>query len=97
MRFTYNTLIAIYQMGIWVYSFFDNKANDIIKGQRDLIKKIKKETKNQNNIVHFHASSLGEFEQGKSVIKEYKKKYPNHKILLTFYSPSGYNIIKIVL
>ena len=94
MRFTYNTLIAIYQIGIWVYSFFDNKANDIIKGQRDLIKKIKKETKNQNNIVHFHASSLGEFEQGKSVIKEYKKKYPNHKILLTFYSPSGYNIIK---
>ena len=94
MRFTYNTLITIYQIGIWVYSFFDNKANDIIKGQRDLIKKIKKETKNQNNIVHFHASSLGEFEQGKSVIKEYKKKYPNHKILLTFYSPSGYNIIK---
>ena len=94
MRFTYNTLIAIYQIGIWVYSFFDNKANDIIKGQRDLIKKIKKEIKDQNNIVHFHASSLGEFEQGKSVIKEYKKKYPNHKILLTFYSPSGYNIIK---
>tara|TARA_B110000093_G_C12964411_1_gene408921 strand:+ start:1948 stop:3138 length:1191 start_codon:yes stop_codon:yes gene_type:complete len=94
MRFTYNTLIAIYQIGIWVYSFFDNKANDIIKGQRDLIKKIKKETKDQNNIVHFHAASLGEFEQGKSVIKEYKKKYPNHKILLTFYSPSGYNIIK---
>ena len=94
MRFTYNTLIAIYQIGIWVYSFFDNKANDIIKGQRDLIKKIKKETKDHNNIVHFHASSLGEFEQGKSVIKEYKKKYPNHKILLTFYSPSGYNIIK---
>ena len=94
MRFTYNTLIAIYQIGIWIYSFFDNKANDIIKGQKDLIKKIKKETKNQNNIVHFHASSLGEFEQGKSVIKEYKKKYPNHKILLTFYSPSGYNIIK---
>ena len=94
MRFTYNTLIAIYQIGIWVYSFFDNKANDIIKGQRDLIKKIKKEIKDQNNIVHFHASSLGEFEQGKSVIKEYKKKYPNHKILITFYSPSGYNIIK---
>ena len=94
MRFTYNTLIAIYQIGIWVYSFFDNKANDIIKGQRDLIKKIKKETKDQNNIVHFHAASLGEFEQGKSVIKEYKKKYPNHKILITFYSPSGYNIIK---
>jgi len=94
MRFTYNTLIAIYQIGIWVYSFFDNKANDIIKGQRDLIKKIKKETKDHHNIVHFHASSLGEFEQGKSVIKEYKKKYPNHKILLTFYSPSGYNIIK---
>ena len=45
MRFTYNTLIAIYQIGIWVYSFFDNKANDIIKGKRDLIKKIKKETK----------------------------------------------------
>ena len=94
MRFTYNTLIAIYQIGIWIYSFFDNKANDIIKGQRDLIKKIKKEIKDQNNIVHFHASSLGEFEQGKSVIKEYKKKYPNHKILITFYSPSGYNIIK---
>ena len=94
MRFIYNILIAIYQITLWFYSFFDTKANDIIINQKDLINKIKQQTKNQINIVHFHAASLGEFEQGKSVIKEYKKKYPNHKILLTFYSPSGYNAIK---
>ena len=94
MRFIYNILIAIYQIALWCYSFFDTKANDIIINQKDLINKIKQQTKNQINIVHFHAASLGEFEQGKSVIKEYKKKYPDHKILLTFYSPSGYNAIK---
>ena len=58
------------------------------------MQKIQSSTNGGGDIVWFHASSLGEFEQGKSVIKIYKQKNPNHKILLSFYSPSGYNNMK---
>ncbi|MAO71948.1 MAG: 3-deoxy-D-manno-octulosonic acid transferase [Flavobacteriales bacterium] len=94
MRFLYNIFIFIYHIGLRVYSLFNDKAKQIILEQKDLIHKIINETKNYSNIVWFHAASLGEFEQGKNVIQSYKKKNPTHKILLTFYSPSGYDYMK---
>ena len=90
----YNIFILVYKISLRFVSLFNNKAKEIIKNQKDLIKKIETSTKGEKNIVWFHAASLGEFEQGKSIIKIYKKKNPNHKILLSFYSPSGYNNIK---
>ena len=62
--------------------------------KRISFKKLKEATKNQKNIVWFHCASLGEFEQGKPIIQAYNAKYPTHKILLTFFSPSGYEIRK---
>lgn len=94
MRFLYNIFIFIYQIGLGVYALFNDKAKQIILEQKGLIHKIINETKDHSNIVWFHAASLGEFEQGKNVIQTYKEKNPTHKILLTFYSPSGYNNMK---
>ena len=94
MRSLYNIFIFIYQIGIRVYALFNEKAKQILLEQKDLIHKIINATKGHSNIVWFHAASLGEFEQGKNVIQTYKKKNPAHKILLTFYSPSGYNNMK---
>ena len=94
MNLFYNICILLYKNALWCFSLFNTKAKEIVKNQRNLIQKIQSSTKGEKNIVWFHAASLGEFEQGKSVIKIYKKKNPNHKILLSFYSPSGYNNIK---
>jgi len=94
MRFLYNIFIFIYQIGLRFYALFNDKTKQIILEQKGLIYKIINETKGHSNIVWFHAASLGEFEQGKNVIQTYKEKNPTHKILLTFYSPSGYNNMK---
>lgn len=94
MTFLYNIFILLYKIALWCFSLFNNKAKEIVENQKNLIQKIHSSTKGEENIVWFHAASLGEFEQGKSVIKIYKQKNPNHKILLSFYSPSGYNNIK---
>ena len=94
MTFLYNIFILLYKIALWCFSLFNNKAKKIVENQKNLIQKIQSSTKGEENIIWFHAASLGEFEQGKSVIKIYKQKNPNHKILLSFYSPSGYNNMK---
>lgn len=57
-------------------------------------KKIAKEVEGETNLVWFHSASLGEFEQGRPVIEAFRVKYPEYKIVLTFFSPSGYEIRK---
>ena len=94
MKFLYNIFIFFYSIGIKIYSIFNKKTKQIFIGQKDILNKIYSETKDSTDIVWFHAASLGEYEQGKSVILSYKKKNPSHKILLTFYSPSGYDAVK---
>ncbi len=94
MKFLYKIFILFYSIGIKIYSVFNKKAKQIVIGQKDILNKIYSETKESTDIVWFHAASLGEYEQGKSVILSYKKKNPSHKILLTFYSPSGYDAVK---
>ncbi|MEC8853897.1 MAG: glycosyltransferase N-terminal domain-containing protein, partial [Bacteroidota bacterium] len=63
-------------------------------GSKNIFQKQKAATENENNIVLFHCASLGEFEQGRPIMEGYKHKYPTHKILLTFFSPSGFEIQK---
>ena len=94
MNILYNIFINFYKLGLSIHSLFNLKTRIILESQIGLLNRIKIATKNCENLVWFHASSLGEFEQGKSVIISYKKKNPNHKILITFYSPSGYETIK---
>ena len=94
MKFLYNIFILLFAIGIRIYSVFNKKTKQIVIGQKNILKRIHSATKDSTDIVWFHAASLGEYEQGKSVILLYKKKNPSHKILLTFYSPSGYDAVK---
>lgn len=77
-----------------VSSFFSNKAKLWISGRKNLLKTLKESIGTEKEITWFHCASLGEFEQGRPVIEEYKRRFPDKKILLTFFSPSGYEIRK---
>ena len=94
-------MTLIYNFGIRAYCFlamlmsrFNKKADLWVKGQRNSIKSIKKHITENDEYVWFHCSSLGEFEQGRPVIEQYKKTFPKDKIALSFFSPSGYEIRK---
>ena len=94
MHLLYNISILLYNLGIRVASLFNSKAKLWIKGRKSVFQKLQLATQGHTNIAWFHCASLGEFEQGLPIIKGYKKKYPTHKILLTFFSSSGYEIRK---
>ena len=93
----YNISIWFYLIAIQIAALFNHKAKLWNKNRKDIFEKISKTliNNNKNNkIVWFHCASLGEFEQGKPIIKSYKSKNPDHQILLTFFSPSGFEIRK---
>ena len=94
MSTIYNISIWFYVIAIRIAALFSPKAKLWIKARKDLLKKLKKSLQNSNKIVWFHCASLGEFEQGKPIIESYKLKHPDHQILLTFFSPSGFEIRK---
>lgn len=94
MRYLYNISLYLYYTALYISSFFNQKSRKIVTGQKEILWSIQQDTQNQDNIVWFHCSSLGEFEEGKYLILEYQKKWKNHTILITFFSPSGYEVIK---
>jgi 3-deoxy-D-manno-octulosonic-acid transferase len=94
-------MIIIYNLSIWFYTLiinivaiFNSKAKLWVKGRKNIFKYLKNNIASDAKTAWFHASSLGEFEQGRPVIEAFKKKYPHYKILLTFFSPSGYEVRK---
>jgi len=94
MRLIYNLGIRIYYLIILVASLFNPKAKQWIVGRRGLFRRIANEVDPEEALIWFHCSSLGEFEQGRPVIEMAREKMPGKKILLTFYSPSGYEVRK---
>ncbi|XOD67423.1 MAG: 3-deoxy-D-manno-octulosonic acid transferase [Flavobacteriales bacterium Tduv] len=82
--------ILIYRFGITLNSIFHSKARQWIKGRRGLFDAIKNRINRQDKIIWFHCASLGEFEQGRPVIENIKSQLNQYKVLLTFFSPSGY-------
>jgi len=94
MSILYTISIQLYVITIRITALFNAKAKLWIKGRRAIFQKLAEATKEDQDIVWIHCASLGEFEQGKPIIEGYKLKYPTHKILLTFFSPSGYEIRK---
>jgi 3-deoxy-D-manno-octulosonic-acid transferase len=94
MNTIYNISIWFYVIAIRISALFNPKAKLWIEERKDLFKKLKQSLKNSHKIVWFHCASLGEFEQGKPIIEAYKLKHPSHQILLTFFSPSGFEIRK---
>lgn len=90
----YNIIIYCYELLIKFHSIFNEKSRQWIKGRKNIFNKIKTEIKDHKEIIWFHCASLGEYEQAKSLILNFKKKHTRKKILLTFFSPSGYENFK---
>ncbi len=90
----YNILLYLYELGIIVATLFSDKVKKMWKGERDAFKLLKEKVDPEAQYAWFHAASLGEFEQGRPIIEEYRRVFPQHKILLTFFSPSGYEVRK---
>jgi 3-deoxy-D-manno-octulosonic-acid transferase len=90
----YNISIRIYIFLIRVASLFNEKARQWVQGRRDIFKRIEAAVQEGDRIAWFHAASLGEFEQGRPVIEAMREQTPDLKILLTFFSPSGFEIRK---
>lgn len=89
----YNISLWFYRMVIRLAAPFHHKASEFTRGRKGLLKKIKNEVRGEH-IWWFHCASLGEFEQGRPVIEQLKKELPGIQILVTFYSPSGYEAQK---
>lgn len=94
MNFVYNTAIRLYSFGAKVFALKDKKANLMISGQKKTMEILRNEIDPNDKYVWIHVSSLGEFEQGRPLIEMIKRENPNQKILLTFFSPSGYEVCK---
>jgi len=94
MVIIYNIAIFFYYLLVLLSSPFNLKAKLWIKGRKNIFQKLAEKIDSKSEIAWFHCSSLGEFEQGRPVIEEFKKRYKTYKILLTFFSPSGYEIRK---
>ncbi|RZK49865.1 MAG: 3-deoxy-D-manno-octulosonic acid transferase [Pedobacter sp.] len=94
MAWIYAIGINIFKFLIWVAAGFHPKAKLFHRGRQNLLQKIAREWTHPEQAIWFHFASLGEFEQGRPVLEEIKKRYPNEKILITFFSPSGYEIRK---
>ncbi|WP_320051836.1 glycosyltransferase N-terminal domain-containing protein [uncultured Acetobacteroides sp.] len=94
MILLYSALLRIYYLLILIASVSNVKAKQWIRGRRGLFKRLQEQIPSGEEIVWFHCASLGEFEQGRPVIEAYRTQHPTHKILLTFFSPSGYEIRK---
>jgi len=95
MKFLYALGIFSYGIAIRIASLFSTKAKLWVSGRRNLFKNLQREiSKGKGPIIWFHCASLGEFEQGRPLIEKIKAQKPDHRILLTFFSPSGYEVRK---
>lgn len=94
MRFLYDFGIGFYALVLRLLAPFHSKAKLWVEGRKNLLEQIEQTIEPRQNPIWFHFASLGEFEQGRSVMEAIKKKYPQEKILVTFFSPSGYTIRK---
>lgn len=90
----YNIAIFLYALVVRIISPFHRKARKMIKGHKETYNILRKKIDPNDRYIWFHAASLGEFEQGRPLIEEIKRTHPEYKILLTFFSPSGYDVRK---
>lgn len=94
MRLLYDLGIPLYTFLLRVLSPFHAKARLWVQGRKKLFEHIEQTIESDARPIWFHFASLGEFEQGRAVMEAIKKKYPDEKIVITFFSPSGYEIRK---
>ena len=90
----YNLIIYLYLLGVAVASLFNEKVRKMWRGERDAFRILREKVEPGARYVWFHAASLGEFEQGRPLMERLRGEHPELKILLTFFSPSGYEVRK---
>jgi 3-deoxy-D-manno-octulosonic-acid transferase len=94
MLFIYSIIISIAGLILPIIAFFVPKINLFVTGRKDVFSILNLKIKPYDQTIWFHAASLGEYEQGLPVIESVKEKYPTHKIIISFFSPSGYEVRK---
>ena len=90
----YSLAIYLYMSCVAIASLFNKKARLMLRGQRDTYRILREKRLPGASYIWFHAASLGEFEQGRPLMERLHAQYPEYKILLTFFSPSGYEVRK---
>ena len=95
MKLLYNISIFHLELAFKVLSWFNDKIKRGLEGRKQSLEIVKSKISKDDKVIWMHAASLGEYEQGLPVLEKLKEKYPNHKVLVTFFSPSGYeNVVK---
>ncbi|WP_271767481.1 3-deoxy-D-manno-octulosonic acid transferase [Aquimarina algiphila] len=94
MSVLYNFFIAIFENILPIIGMFSPKLKLFVEGRKNVFQIVDEKIFAEDRVLWFHCASLGEYEQGVPVMEELKKEYPNHKLLVTFFSPSGYEAKK---
>jgi len=94
LRFLYHILINIAWFGLKVVALFNAKIKLFVKGRKNSFPILKEKIPSNSKTIWMHVASLGEFEQGLPILERLRTKYPEHKLVLSFFSPSGYEVKK---
>ena len=94
MYFIYNILVLITGFALKIIAIFNKKIKLFVEGRTATFQKIKNVISENDKVIWFHCASLGEFEQGRPILEKLKEENPTYKLVLTFFSPSGYEVRK---
>ena len=94
MLFIYNLIVVLADFILKIVALFSKKIKLFVEGRKNVFKILSDKIKAYDKTIWFHAASLGEYEQGLPVMERMKSRFPNHLIVLTFFSPSGYEVRK---
>ena len=94
MFFLYNILVHFAGFLLKINAVFNPKMKLFVEGRKNIFETLKHNISTNDKTIWFHAASLGEFEQGLPVVEKIKIKFPSHKIIVTFFSPSGFEVRK---
>ena len=94
MLFIYNLIVQLAGLLLKIVALFSPKMKLFVEGRKTVFASLESKINSEDKTIWFHAASLGEYEQGLPVIEKMKEKFPAHKIVVTFFSPSGYEVRK---
>ncbi|CAD0002626.1 3-deoxy-D-manno-octulosonic acid transferase [Flavobacterium salmonis] len=94
MLFLYNLVVSITGFFLKIVALISPKIKLFVDGRKNVFTILEEKIKPEDKTIWFHSASLGEYEQGLPVIEKIKERYPTHKIIVTFFSPSGYEVRK---
>ena len=94
MRILYSFLTRISYLFLWIAQYFSKKMKLFVSGRTQVFEKLSQHITSEDKTIWFHCASLGEFEQGLPIMEAVKKEFPDYKIVVSFFSPSGYEVKK---